>query len=79
MIKLTQIKKQGNFISCYAFVEDSKTPFELVYNVELDEVEPYELPKGYEYCKAHVRMAKYFFRKKIESENLPTEKLIMWY
>jgi len=79
MIKLTQIKKNKNEISCMALVEDCTIPFELIYNIKSDEFQPYELPKGYEYCKSHIAHAKRELERISKKEICPQERLIMWY
>lgn len=79
MIRLIQITKADNKISCLAYVEDCETPIKLVYDIDKDEMQPYQLPNGYEYCTTHIRMAATYFRDKIAGEGYPKERLIMWY
>lgn len=79
MIKLTQINKFDNCITCLAYVEDCKTPIELVYRIDRKEMCPYHLPDGYEYCTSHIGMARSYFRDKFADEGCPEERLIMWY
>ena len=79
MIRLTQIKKDKNNISCLALVEDCTIPFKLIYDIMSEEFQPYELPKSYEYCKSHIAHARRELERISKEEILPQERLIMWY
>ena len=79
MVRLNNIKKNGNIIQCDIFPEDSNIPGYIVVNINTETVREYELPKGYEWCNNHMNHA---MRTLIEISNekeLPKERLVMWY
>ena len=80
MIRLTEITRNNDYISCVAFVENCKENINLVYNIKSREFGTYTLPKNFEYCISHIAYAKRYFDKIVDDKgNLPNEKLIMWY
>lgn len=79
MIRLTNIQKNNDYISCLAFVEDSKESFQLIYNIKNEDFDSYLLPKGYEWCKSHIAHAKRFMETILNKNEYPHEELIMWY
>lgn len=79
MIKLKKIKKNDNLITCEAFVENCKQAMPLIYNIKKGELEEYEFPDGYDYCDSHISHARRYLRSIANSDNIPENKLIMWY
>ena len=79
MIKLVDIKKYKDIITCSAFVEDSNTAFCLEYKIKEDCFNTCSLPKGYEWCSSHIAHAKRFIKSLVEINDYPKEKVIMWY
>lgn len=79
MIRLKNIKREGNIVKCNIIPEDSKEPGRLVVDVDKEEIIDYELPKGYEWCRSHVGHAFWAIIDGVKSNNLPEERLVMWY
>lgn len=78
MIRLKNITQIGNIIYCDIIPEDSKESGKAEYDIINQDVVLFELPVGYEYCaddKAHIRA----FFNKANIDDLPSEKLLMWY
>ena len=78
MIKLTDIRKTGDSITAKAYVEDSREPVELTYSIAEHAFAAYRLPRGYEYCTAHIEQARRFFEQ-TQDGTLPETRTIMWY
>ena len=80
MIKLKNIKRDNNIITCVAYPEDCEVGLKMTINIE-DETEEYEpLPKGYEYCKGNMAMGKWHLLRLLEKgEDLPENATVMWY
>ena len=76
MIQLKNIRKSSNRIFCEAFLEDCATPVSLELDPEKEEFREVRLPDGYEWCKAHIRQAKWYLLS--AKNDLPHERLIMW-
>ena len=79
MIKLSNIVKSKSEISCLAEVEDCSSPFELIYDINDDTLNRYQLPNGYEWCESHVSHALSYLRSLKNKTDIPNEKIIMWY
>lgn len=80
MVKLTDIARMGDVIKCNAYVEDCKEPIPLVFRIKDRSYDRFDLPTGYEYCDWHILIyAKRFLEQAINMEDIPREKLIMWY
>lgn len=79
MIKLENIQKHNDIISCNAFLEDSVTAVVLKYNTSKDEFETFSLPKGYEWCSSHITHARQYLKTLNDKADVPKERLIMWY
>ena len=54
MIKLKQIEKNDNVITCYAYFEDCTKPVKLSLCVDSGKFQNYKLPTGYEWCESHI-------------------------
>ena len=78
MIRLTQIEKKNNIITCQAYFEDSVEVGGLVYDTDKQDFAQVVFPPGFEWCRAHVAQARRFFNQ-LGGGNPPKEKLIMWY
>ena len=76
MLKMKKIKRNNNVIECEMTPEDSERSCVLILDIVSGKVSC-ELPKGYEYCINHVAMAVNWLKK--NKDNLPEEKLLMWY
>ena len=76
MIQLKNIRKAADRILCDAFVEDCKIPVSLELDPEKEEFREVRLPDGYEWCKTHIRQAKWYLLS--VKNDLPRERLIMW-
>lgn len=79
MVKLKNIKKNHDLISCDFFPEDAKTPGNIVYDAAKDEIVSCGYPEGYEWCDNHLSHAVDFLASVSKNDNLPEIKLIMWY
>lgn len=78
MIKLENINRKGNTITCDAFVEDCEEVIPLTFNVADGSMKSGALPKGYEWCTAHLRMAKRTLKKIAETNSDEKRRTIMW-
>ncbi len=74
-----QIKRENNRILCNALVEDCPEIIPIEYSIEDDVFQQVRLPEGYEWCIGHIRYAERFIRELVNNDELPKEKLIMWY
>ena len=79
MIRLKNINKNGNTITCEAYVEDCRESIQLEFNITKQTLSAEPLPKGYEYCKMHITHARRHLEKMAETGEIPPERLIMWY
>lgn len=79
MVRLKKINKNGNMITCVAYVEDCKEGIRLEYNITDQTLSAEPLPKGYEYCTSHIAHARRHLEKMAETGEIPPERLIMWY
>lgn len=79
MVKLENISRTGDVITCDAFVEDCKEAIQLTFNVTDNVLKAGTLPEGYEWCTAHLRMAKYALEEISESNSAEKRRTIMWY
>ena len=77
MVKLENIKRENDCISCDAYPEDSKTPVHLEVAISTGDITRSDMPKGYEHCLMHIRHAKRFLLT--NADNLPKSRLLMWY
>ena len=75
MIKLKNIQKKVDCVTCDAYLEDCETAAPLKLNTKSGVLADYHLPDGYEWCKSHIGHAKNF----LLSSKLPKETVIMWY
>lgn len=79
MIKLKNIVKTNEQITCDAFIENCTESLSLAFNVKNMEFKDYTLPKGYEWCGSHIHHAKRYLISLIEENKIPSERTIMWY
>lgn len=81
MVKLKNIKIDGNTVKCDIFPEDSEERGLLEVDISENKIINYVLPTGYEWCENHLAHAKRYivecFRD-IQATPIP-EKTIMWY
>mgnify|MGYP000845313669 FL=1 len=78
MVKLKNIAKNNNVISCDIFPEDSVTAGYVSVDINTEEMQ-FDLPKGYEWCVAHAHHAKRCLLKLSSESPLPNEQVVMWY
>ena len=76
MIRLENIKRDGQYVICDIYPEGSKEPGKLTVNLT-DGTGSYTLPDEYEWCESHVNHAVHWIRE--NAENLPERQLVMWY
>lgn len=77
MIRLMQIKKSNNVITCQARLEDSRDAMSLTYHISTRDFDAFLLPEGFEWCRTHIAMARRFFEQ-LGNADPPKEKVIMW-
>ena len=79
MIRLKQIEKKNNDITCLGYIEDCDEPVFIHIDAITSEVEHSPFPKGYEY-ETHIAMARFALMEIVKKgDQLPKEKLVMWY
>ena len=73
MIRLKNIERNHGVITCLAFVEDAPDGIQLSFDEQKKQFKSDPLPKGYEYCKTHIVMARRYlgslFDKAITNRN----------
>lgn len=79
MVKLKNIKKNHDLISCDFFPEDAQNPGHIEYNIANDEVINCDYPEGYEWCDSHLSHAVDYLSSVANDDKMPESKLIMWY
>lgn len=79
MVRLKSIEKNNNIIECDFIPEDSKESGHISVKIGTKEIESYNLPSGYEWCRNHVEHAKNALLEMVSKEEITTEKLVMWY
>ena len=79
MVRLKNIMKSSSFIECDIIPEDSSQSGHIVVDFISEEIKESSLPDGYEWCRNHVTHAKNKLIELSTKENIPDEKLVMWY
>lgn len=79
MIRVENIKRENNIITCTALIEDCQEELPLVFDVVKRDFKPFVFPKGYETCSMHIAYVRRFFDKSLEMEEcLPEKKFFYW-
>ena len=78
MVRLKKIKRIGGDITCIAFVEDCEVPINIKFSVEDNVFYSDPLPRGYEWCSAHLRHARDNLEHMLKSGDIPEHRTIMW-
>ena len=80
LVRLKNIERHENRVTCDAYLESCKVPVKLVYDIKKREFEEFEYPKGFEYCTQHIFMAKWFIEDTLKAKSeFPASETIMWY
>ena len=79
MIRLEEIKRTGEAISCRAYVENCATPFGIAVDQTGAVIGCIHLPENYEYCTAHVAQAVRYLKTLWTADTIPEKQTIMWY
>ena len=79
MVKLKDINRTDEGISCNAYVEGCKIPVKLFLKSADADMVSDDLPDGYEYCTSHLGFVERYIRTLFDASELPEERLIMWY
>lgn len=79
MVKLENISRKGNTITCDVFVEDCKEAVSLVLHTTDGAIEAGTLPEGYEWCGTHLWKAKNALKEIAETNLDEKRRTIMWY
>lgn len=78
MIRLLNIVRDDECITCDFVPEDAETAGEMSVDLKTGEVQ-YTVPEGYEWCKSHVSRAIRTLQELACEEKVPQKKTIMWY
>ena len=54
MVKLKNIERKNDSLSCLVFFEDCKDPVPISLNEKTGVLSEFVMPKGYEWCEYHV-------------------------
>lgn len=79
MIRITEITRNGDSLSCKAFVENSEEAVTITIDPEGELIEEYVLPKDFSWCTEHIAHAIKYLKSLWNEPSVPREKLIMWY
>lgn len=79
MVRLKNIVRNGDAVTCDIIPEDSKAAGTLTVDLLKEDIAGYTLPPGYESCFCHVRHACRAIIQDVKAGNLPRERLVMWY
>lgn len=79
LVKLENIERNGNKITCIIFVESSRQGLYAEYDCETNTMSDVVLPEGYGWCRSHIAQARFFLKSLIHKEEIPGRKMIMWY
>ena len=79
IIRLVNIKREGSRIACNIIPEDSKEQGFLEVDLLDSKIIDCELPPKYEWCTGHVTHAEIKLLEMATLDDLPNERLIMWY
>lgn len=81
MVKLKNIKIDGNTVKCDIFPEDSRERGLLEVDISENKIINYVLSTGYEWCENHLAHAKRFIIENfVDIRDVPMkDKTIMWY
>ena len=78
MIRLENIRIDGDSIVCDAFLEDCKTPIQLSVKKEETNNSSPMLPSGYEWCRSYVKTAERYLKTLFNEKTMPIQKTIYW-
>ena len=79
MIRLKNITKNKNIITCDVYVEDCKEPVLIILDTGGKKLQNYELPERYEWCHSHINHAKRNLLEMDRENKLVNETTVMWY
>ena len=79
MVRLKNIAIRDTVIECDIYPEDSAQPGQISVDMKSKKLIAFKLPAGYEYCRNHVEHAKDNLVSFIGKNDIPEEKLMMWY
>ena len=78
MIKLRNIRRKNNIISCIILPEDATSFGSLVVDVSKHSIVDYDLPDGYKWCVNHVHHAAEALYRMASMDIITTEKNVTW-
>ena len=78
MIKLRDIRRINNIISCRILPEDATSFGSLVVDVSNHSIMAYDLPDGYKWCINHVHHAAEALYRMDSTNIITTEKNVTW-
>lgn len=78
MIKLRNIRRINNIISCKILPEDAISFGSLVVDVSNYRIIDYDLPEGYKWCINHVHHAAEALYRMASTNEITTEKNVIW-
>lgn len=79
MVRLRNIKRNNEIMSCEFIPEGSSECGTLVINTESKKIESCLFPSGYEWCKSHVSHAADYLIEIASDEMIPEQRTLMWY
>ena len=79
MIKLKEIKRNSEIITCKAYVEDCEEAISLSFDISASTLKDVTLPQGYDWCDSHIFHAKDYLMEIASKETIPNNHTIMWY
>lgn len=79
MIKLMEIKKNDNAVTCNAFIEDCNVAIPIVYDLNSRELSHGDIPEGYTWCSNHMKHARVRLEAMIREKTFPETVTVMWY
>ena len=77
MVNLKNIERKGDHITCDVYIEDCTVPMHVDLNIATQKFAPFTYPEGYDQSVFHMIHAKRFLLD--NADDLPQERLIMWY
>ena len=78
MVKLKNIERKNDILSCLVFFEDCKEPVLISLNEKTGVLSEFVMPKGYEWCEYHIRYAEKYLNELVGKPIDRTSHSTMW-
>ena len=79
MVKLKDIERNDESITCVAFVEDCEEPINIEFSTENETIHSSPLPEGYEWCTSHIAHVRRALKRMVDENSFVSHTTIMWY